>query len=119
MRKMALINVQIFDRKLFDCHCSAAGADHQHGTAADGLIIEIDADDGVCSHGTSLLLHLIQRNILCFAQFLLVRCGPSADDIADAGKEILEDIRSEDRFAADEAVILLYFFPFDRVRCGN
>ena len=53
--------------KLYN-HGSAAGCDHEHGVSlSDGLVVEVDAYDGVSSHLRCSLLHLSQSCVLGLA----------------------------------------------------
>jgi hypothetical protein len=39
------------------------------------------------------------------AQLLLVGAGAAADDVADAGEQVLEDVGAQDRLAGDDAQV--------------
>ena len=41
-------------------------------------------------------------DVLGLAQLLLVGGGAAADDVADAGEDVAEDVGAEDRLAGDE-----------------
>jgi hypothetical protein len=41
-------------------------------------------------------------DLLRLAQFLFVAGGSAADDVAEAGEEVLEDVGAEDRLTRDE-----------------
>ncbi len=53
-----------------------------------------------------LLLHLLNGDRLGFAQFLLVGGRAAADDVADTGKEVAEDVGAKDGLAAHDAEVL-------------
>src|SRR5690606_32379721 len=85
----------------------AAGRHHQHAVAgAEHLVVEIDADDRVRTQLARMLLHLLERDFPCTLQLTLVRGGPSADEIADAGERFLEQVRAQERFDGDYAAAL-------------
>ena len=50
-------------------------------------------------------LHLFERNLARFLQFLLVGGGAAADDVTDAGEEIAEDVGADDGLAGDDALV--------------
>ena len=72
---------------------------------ADHLIVEINADHGVRAEPGGFILNFLQRNLARFAQRLFIAAGPAADDVANAGEKIAEDMRAQDRLAGDDALI--------------
>jgi SAM-dependent methyltransferase len=84
----------------------ARSADHQHrAVPADRLVVQVDRDHGVRAETSRLLGQLLERDLLGAPQLALVRRGAAADDVADAGEQVLEDVRAEDRLAADDAEV--------------
>src|SRR5690606_18164042 len=85
----------------------ARDGDHEHGTVpAHDLVVEVDADDRIGAEPAGLLFELPQRLVARVAQRPLVGAGAAADDVADAGEQVLEDVRADDHLADDEAEIL-------------
>jgi hypothetical protein len=66
---------------------------------------------------TGLLLHFPQGNFPRIGKFALIGRRPPADDIADAGEQILHDIGAEDCLATDNAQVLLNRASINDVRC--
>jgi hypothetical protein len=62
-----------------------------------------------------LLLHFGKRDFPRLAQRFLVGARAAADDVANAGKEIAEDIGAEDGLSRDDALVLDDLPAFDRV----
>ena len=56
--------------------------------------------------------------VLGLSEDLLVRSGPAAHDIADAGKKVAEYIGPDDGLAGDDAQVVLDLPAFD-ARCGS
>src|SRR5215207_7233230 len=82
----------------------AAGGDHQHAASfahLDRLVIQIDTHDRISPKRLRLRLHLPDRNLTRLRQLLLVRTGSTADDVADAGEQVHEDVRTQDCLALD------------------
>jgi hypothetical protein len=73
----------------------------------NGFVVDIDADDGVGAQLCGLLLHLGHGDVLGLTEFAFVGGGAAADDVADAGEEVLEDVGAENGFAADDAEVLV------------
>ncbi len=92
----------------------AADAYHQHGAlCADRFVVQVDADDRVGPEIPRLFGKLFKSDLARFLQFGLIRSGSSANDIANAGEEVLEDVRAEDGFAGDHAVVMSDGLAFD------
>ena len=83
------------------------------------FIIQIDADDGVCAKRFGFHLQLFQRRGAGIAQRAFIRTGTSADDVADACEQILEDVRADNHFAGHNAQIVLDGTAFDHTRGRN
>ena len=80
----------------------AAHCDHEHAAIlADGLIVQVNPDDGIGSERSGGLLHLGHCDLLSAAQFPLIDAGATTDNISEASKEILENICPHHRFAGD------------------
>src|SRR5436190_14742111 len=81
---------------------------HQHRSIlADGLIVEVDADDGVGSGVPGSLDHLADREILGPLQLALVGGGTAADNVADAGEHVPEGVRTQDRLAGYNPLVVV------------
>ena len=55
--------------------------------------------------GREALLHLLQRDLPGTGELFLVGGGPAADNVANAGEQVLEDVGAKDRFAGDDAEV--------------
>ena len=108
------------DPRSAQLHRRAVGADHEHGLpiAAQMLVVQVDADNGVGAKRFGLLDHLLQRQGLGCLELFLVGPRPTADDIADAGEEVAEDVCAHDRLAGDDPEITVNGRAFDAVGCG-
>lgn len=96
------------DGKSFDGDGGAAGADHQHrGLRTDGLVVEVDAHNGIRTKLNGLPLDFLQGDLAGPSQLLFVGCRAPPDNVAYAGKEVLEDISTEDGLACHYRMILL------------
>src|SRR5215468_1271139 len=68
---------------------------HEHrAILAHGLIVEVDADDGVGPRFPGSFDHLAHREILGPLQLPLVGSRTTADDVADAGEHVPEGVRT-------------------------
>ena len=95
-------------------YCRAADADHQHAAlSADRLVVDIDADDRVGTALRRFLLHLRERNFPRPLEFFLVGCRAPANDVPNAGEEILEYVGAQDCLAGYYAVVAMNRFTFD------
>ena len=70
------------------------------------LVVEVDADHGIAALLLGRLRHLGERQLARIAQLRLVGGRTSADNVADAGEEILEDVGADDRLAGDDAPVV-------------
>lgn len=90
-----------------DHHGGAADADHQHAAVlAHHLVVDVDAHHGVGPQRLGTLLELLEGDLPGPGQLFFVGAGATADDVADAGEQILEDVGAEDGFAHDDATVL-------------
>jgi hypothetical protein len=90
---------------------------HQHRAAAGGdvFIIEIDADHGIGAQLRAPRPAFRKRDFPRFAQRFLVGARTSADDVANAGEDIAEDVGAENRLSGDDTLVLDDLAAFDRV----
>ena len=86
---------------------------------ADHFIVEIDAHHGVRAELARFVFKLGQRNLARLAQGFLIRAGPAADNVANAGEQIAEQVRAQDRFAGDDALVVVDMAAFDRRGGGD
>jgi hypothetical protein len=63
-------------------------------------------------------VHLRDRDLPRRAKLFFVRGRASADNVADAGEEILEDVGAEYSLAGDDPEVALHSLSFDNV-CSN
>ena len=87
--------------------------------APNRLIIQIDAQNRVRAHVRRIFLHFAQGDVFGSAQFFFVSARAAADDITDAGENILEHVGAHDRFAADDAQVFRDRLIFDAGCCGD
>ena len=69
------------------------------------------------AEGFRLLAELFKGDLARFAQLFFVCARTAANDIADTGKKVAENIGAENRFTGDHAAILGYGLPFQGWRC--
>jgi hypothetical protein len=97
---------RVYNNRLFNRHGCAACGDHEHGSlSANCLIVDVDSNDCIGAKLGGLLFHLLEGDRAGFSKLLFIRSGSAAHDVTDAGKEVFEEIRTEDGFARDDAVI--------------
>ena len=94
----------------------AGGGDHEHIALAEHLVIHIDAHDGVGAQRRGALLQLVEGLGARHHQLLLVTCRSAADEVANAGAEILQEVDAGDYLAEDDAVVALDILS---TTCGN
>lgn len=101
-------------------HGCAAGADHQHiaSPAADGLIVYVDAGDGVGTEGFGLCHPLLDGDVFRTTELLFVRARSPSNDVADTREQIAEHVGAQDGFPTDKTVIGPDGGVLDRV-CGQ
>src|SRR5690606_34946664 len=104
-----------------ELHRRAAGRHHEHlaVVAAQRLVIQVEADDGIGAKGFRLVGHALQRQRLGPAQLLLVAARAAAEDVGDAGEEVAEDVGAHHGLAADDAQIGGDLPAFDAVGAGD
>src|SRR5690606_11982808 len=85
----------------------------------DHFIVEIDAHHRVGAHAAGLRLQLGQRFVARVAHGVFISAGPAADDVADAGEKIAEDVGADDDLADDEPEIFADRAAFDGGRGGD
>ena len=83
----------------------AGDGDHEHIPLAEHLVIHIDAHDGVGAQRRGALLQLVEGLGARHHQLLLVTCRSAADEVANAGAEILQEVDAGDDLAEDDAVV--------------
>ena len=56
-----------------DNYCCSAGGYHKHrAVCTDGLVVDVDAYDGVGSHSLSTLHHLLNGGVFGFGKYFLI-----------------------------------------------
>ena len=84
---------------LSDYNCRSAGGYHEHrAVGADGLVVDVDAYDGIGSKSLSTLHHLLHGGVLGFGKHFLISACTTAYDVADAGKQVLEHVGTDNGF---------------------
>lgn len=93
---------------LFHGHGCAGGGDDEHGTIAsgDGLVVEVDANDAVCTHLFGTFLHFGEGFVAGIDQFALVAGRAATEDVAQACAEIFQKVDTCHDLAKDDAVIV-------------
>src|SRR5690606_2430898 len=81
--------------------------------------VEVDADDGIGAEGLGLVLQLAQGFAARVAQGPLLGAGAAADDVANAGEQILEDVGTDDDFADNDAEVFAGGPALDRGSSGD
>src|SRR6478672_3797555 len=93
---------------------------HQHrAILAHGLVVEVDADDGVGSGVPGSLNHLADREVLGLLQLALVGGGTPSDNVADAGEHVPEGVRTEDRLAGYNPLVVVDVPVLERAGGGQ
>ena len=93
--------------------CATAGH-HEHGaSAADGLIIDVDADDRIGAHLCGAVGHLVHRCVFGLYQHSFVRAAPASEEIGQTGFEIFNGVSPDNGLASDYPKILLDGAAFD------
>src|SRR5690606_24839107 len=94
---------------LSDDDGGAGRGDHQHGAAlADHFIVDVHADDGSGADPGGAHAHFGYGVLPGVLQHFLIGRRAAADDVADAGEEIAEDVGARDHLARDDAEIMLH-----------
>lgn len=92
-----------------DDNCRTARSYHQHRTVlSDSLVVHVNTHNGISSHLLSALHHLSHGNILCFDEHFLVLSAAAAEEISQAGHEILDDVGTDNGFASDYTFVFFY-----------
>ena len=96
--------------KLFhfsDNYCCSTCCYHEHrAVGTDGFIVDIDAYDGVGSHSLSTLHHLLHGGVLGFGKHFLISASTTAYDVADASKQILKHVGTDNGFTCHHTLVL-------------
>src|SRR5690242_13369852 len=91
---------------LLNNYCGPARGNHQHAIfLAHDLVIDVDADHGICAQVHSALRQLFQRNLPRALQLSLVGAGTASHQIPNPGKQILEQVGAEDGFTRNHPTI--------------
>lgn len=99
-------------------HCRSTGGHHKHGTVgAYGLIVDIDAYDGVGAYRLFTLRHFVQRGVLSLAQYAFITLGASAHDVSNTGEKVLDDVGTDDGFSSHHAFVFSDGAPFNGRGC--
>ena len=85
---------------------------------SENLIVDVDAHDGVGPEPSRTVGHLVHGLGPGRDQFLLVRAAAPADDVADARREITQEIDPGDNLPENNTLILGDSASFDG-RCGG
>ena len=93
-------------RSLIDDYSRPGCGDHQHTVVgSEHLVVDVDAHDGVGSHPAGALCHLVHGILACIYKLILIRAGASADEVADAGCKVLDEVHSGDDFPKDYSLV--------------
>src|SRR5690606_30434966 len=99
---------------LTQLHRRARHRDHQHRSLfADDLIIEIDTNHGIGTKTARVLLDFGESFRTRIAHGVLIRPGAATDDVANAGKQIAEDVGADDDLADHQSEIFTDGTAFD------
>lgn len=92
----------------------AAASHHEHGSAAaDGLIIDVDADYSIGAHLCGAVSHLVHRCVFCLYQNTFISAASASEEIGQTGFEIFNGIGADNGLACDDSKILLDGAAFD------
>jgi hypothetical protein len=106
------VRISLCGRDLLANHRCRAGRHHQHFVAgAEHFVIEIHANDGVGAEFPRAILQLGNRQVASPGEFFLIGRGAAAHKIADAGKQILEQVGAEYVGVRLRTWMLLLFLP--------
>src|SRR6266540_4990078 len=99
--------------------CRSARRYHQHPVVgAEHFVVEIDTDDCVGAELLRLRLEFGERHIPRALQFRFIGGRAAADDVADAGEDVFEDVRAEDGLTGNDAKVLRDALSLD-AWCGR
>ena len=94
------------ERLLFYRYRGAADAHHQHAAlGTDGFIVDIDTDNGIGAEIGGLLTQFLEGDGARLFQFFLIGRRATADDIANAGEDVFENIGAENGLTGNDTVI--------------
>ena len=69
------------------------------------LIVDVDPNDGVGTHLSGASGHFIHGLRAGLDQFIFIGAGTAADDVADAGREVPDEIYAGDDFSENDALV--------------
>ena len=96
----------------------SAGGNHEHrAISSNGLIVDVDAYDGIGSKSLSTLHHLLHRCVFCLGKYLLVTACTASYDVADACKEVFEHVGTNNGFTCHNTLILADGVTFNLWGC--
>src|SRR5699024_6734351 len=108
------MNILHLRTALRQLHRRAGRGDHEHAVVgAEDLVVDVDAHDGVGAEGLGALVKLGERGFAGVAEFLLICVGAAADDVAEAGADVLEHVDAGYGLRGHDADVVGDFTPFD------
>ena len=106
------LEVQPVARPPLDNHGSSARRHHEHPVSlAKHLVVQVHPDHRVATCFLRALLKLSQRDVPGSLQLTLIGGRPSANKVADAGEQVLEEIGAKNRFSGDDSAVLVMRLP--------
>ena len=72
----------------------------------DGLVVDVDAYDGISSKSLGTLHHFHHGGVLGFGKSLLISACTTTYDVADASKQILEHVGTDNGFTCHKTLVL-------------
>ena len=106
------------DVSLSDYNSRSAGGYHEHrAVSSDRFIVDVDAYDGIGSHCLGTLHHLLHGGILGFGKHFLISTCTTTYDVADASKQILEHVSTDNSFTCHNTFVLTDGVTFNLWSC--
>src|SRR5690606_9935498 len=91
---------------------------HDHAVP-DRFKIQIHSDHRIAAHGSRLLSHIPEGDLLRVVQLAFVSAASAADDIGDSRQKIADHIGPHDRLTAGNPEIFHDFFSLEGVGGGD
>ena len=84
---------------LFDDNGCSAGHRHQDGVAfAHAFVVEVNADDGICTKLFCIFLEFLQGVFTRFFQYFFIASCASAEEVANLCSQVAECVSADDGF---------------------
>ena len=93
--------------------CGAGGSDHEHAVVgAENFVVDVDTYYSVSTKTSCTLFQFFHSVSAGLVQFLFIGVGAATDDVADACKEIFDEIDAGNDFAEYDAMVFYNLMAF-------